>query len=98
MSKITESARGMECQVRIIGVCNRNPETVVWCHCNGLAAGKGRGLKAMDELGAYCCSDCHDLYDMRRKLPEGMTRADVELDFAYGHYRSMVILRENGII
>lgn len=29
MSKLRESARGQDCLVRLPGVCNRNPETVV---------------------------------------------------------------------
>ena len=98
MSAITKSARGEECQVRIIGVCNHNPETTVWAHCNSLAAGHGRGLKAMDELGAYCCSDCHDVYDRKRAPPYGIGYIEVELDFANGHYRSTVILKEKGLI
>ena len=94
MSKITESARGQECQVRISWVCNRNSETTIWAHANGLAAGKGRGLKAPDILGSYCCSSCHDVVDGRVSRPKGMSKGDVELDFANGHYRSVVILVE----
>lgn len=98
MSKITQSARGMDCQVRIIGICKHNSETVIWAHCNAQAAGKGVGLKSIDELGAYCCADCHDVYDRRRKAPKGMTREQVELDFAHGHYRSIVILKIKGLL
>lgn len=32
MSRITESARGEICQVRIPGVCTYGPETVIWSH------------------------------------------------------------------
>ena len=64
MSKITKSARGEECQVRIPGVCNHNPETTIFAHLRG----GGMGKKQPDSEGAYCCSDCHDLYDGRAPL------------------------------
>ena len=31
-TKLTKAARGRECQVRIPGVCNGNPETTVLAH------------------------------------------------------------------
>lgn len=98
MSAITKSARGEQCQVRIIGVCNGNRETVVWAHANGSAAGKGIGMKSMDLLGAYACHACHDLYDGRRPRPEGLTHDDVELDFWRGHARSLVIVGAKGLL
>ena len=61
MSKITESARGEECQVRIPGVCNHNPETTVFAHLGG----GGMGAKQPDCEGAYSCSSCHDVVDGR---------------------------------
>ena len=61
--KYTKSARGQECQVRIPGVCNRDPETVVLAHRNGA----GIGRKHMSIHGAYCCSACHDAVDGRAK-------------------------------
>lgn len=96
MSKITESARGQECAVRIPGVCNGNPETVVWAHANGSAAGKGIGMKAPDLLGAYACSACHDEVDRRTRL--WSDRAVVRLMFWEGHARSLRILIEKGLV
>lgn len=100
MSKITESARGEMCQVRIPGVCNGNPETTVWAHANGSAAGKGIGMKSPDILGAYACSFCHDEYDRRNSKSRhfGHQRKDVELWFWQGHARSICILIEKGLI
>lgn len=98
MSKITESAKNEECQVRIPGVCNFDPSTTVWAHANDMAAGKGKGLKAHDLNGAYACSACHDTYDRRRRPPEGYQYWQVELDFAKGHYRSVVLLAKKGLI
>lgn len=69
---IRRSARGEECQLRIKGVCNHNPETVVLCHSNLLADGKGMGLKAPDTKACYGCSACHDVMDGRAPLPAWM--------------------------
>lgn len=100
MSKITESARGEMCQIRIPGVCNGNPETTVWAHANGSAAGKGIGMKSPDILGAYACSFCHDEYDRRnnRSRLGGHTRQAIELMFWQGHARSVRILLDKGIL
>lgn len=62
-SKFRKSAKGRECQIRIPGVCNGNPETVVLCHLNG----GGMGMKRPDIHGAFGCSDCHDAIDGRAR-------------------------------
>lgn len=98
MSKIRQSARGQECQVRIIGVCNHNSETVIWAHPNNGAAGKGMGMKAKNGLGSYCCSSCHDVIDGRAPRPAGMRKNDVDMAFHEGHQRSYVILIEKGLV
>lgn len=97
MSRITESARGVACQIRLYGVCNHDPATTVWAHANGSAAGKGVGMKAPDLLGAYACSACHDAYD-RRTHPAGYTRQEIELAFWHGHARSLCQLIERGLL
>lgn len=97
MSRITDSARGQECQVRIIGVCNGNNETVVWAHANGLLAGKGIGMKSKDILGAYACESCHNYYD-RRVFSHAEEYDKVKLDFYEGHLRSLAILVEKGLV
>jgi hypothetical protein len=59
MTAIRKSAKGKDCTFRIVGVCNWNPETTVWCHSNESVDGKGAGLKARDEEGAYgSCVPC----------------------------------------
>lgn len=58
-SKIRQSAKGEPCLVRVPGVCNGNPETVVLAHLNGA----GMGRKQADHKGAYACSDCHAWLD-----------------------------------
>jgi hypothetical protein len=96
VSKIRESARGEDCQIRLPGHCNHNRETTVWAHGNGSAAGKGIGMKSDDLLGSYACSDCHDVYD--RRAPTAMPRVEVELAFWEGHARSLILLIKKGVI
>ena len=96
MSKITESARGQECQIRLPGICSGNPETVVWCHANGLASGRGIGLKANDLTGAYGCDACHDVYD--RRVKTDLSYEYVQVCFYEGHMRSLRILIEKGLV
>ena len=98
VSAIRKSAKGMDCQIRLIGICNHNSESVCWAHANGSAAGKGIGMKAHDLLGAYACSNCHDVYDRRADAPEAFAREQVELAFWEGHARSLLLLIERGII
>lgn len=92
MSKITESARGEECQVRIPGACNRDPETVVFAHLNG----GGMGMKHPDCEGAYCCSACHDLVDNRVK--HYWKPGKVAMFFFEGCVRTRKILIEKGLL
>lgn len=97
MSKITESANGMECQVRIPGVCSGDNSTVVWAHAIGLSSGRGIGMKANDLSGAYACQKCHDAYDRRIK-PFGVLYFQVKECFYEGHLRSLAILIEKGLV
>jgi hypothetical protein len=96
VSKITKSAEGVFCQIRLPNICNHDYRTTVWCHANGSAANKGVGMKSHDLLGAYGCSNCHDVYD--RRQPTDIPRCEVELAFWEGHARSLVLLIERGII
>lgn len=95
MSKIRESARGEECHVRLPHICNHNPETVVWAHANGSAAGKGIGMKSPDVLGAYACFECHREIDRQTRR---MDKNEVRLAFWEGHARSVLRLLEKGLI
>lgn len=94
MSKITQSARGEDCLVRLPGICNRNPETVVLAHYR-MAGACGMGIKPPDFMGAYACSACHDEIDRRtRHLDAGTVR----LAFAEGVMRTQQILAEKGLL
>ena len=63
--KLTDSARGRDCTLRLPGVCNFNPETVVFCHIPTVQMG-GMGCKNHDFFGVYGCSNCHDVIDGRK--------------------------------
>ncbi len=97
MSKITQSARGEECQVRLVGVCTHDPATTIWSHARFGAAGRGKSIKAIDECGAYCCTACDAAYDGQRQVV-GMTRAEIDNDWFMGHLRSLVLLKHKGLI
>lgn len=61
--KIREAAKGQQCTFNIAGVCNYNPETVVFCHLPSETG--GMALKSSDLCGAFGCSACHDVVDGR---------------------------------
>lgn len=98
MTRITESARGEDCQVRYIGVCTFDSSKTIWSHCRHGAAGRGKSIKAMDLAGAYACTACDALYDGQIPRPTGMTREQLDLDWFHGHMRSLVILKQKGLI
>ena len=84
---------GEDCQVRLHGVCNFNPETTIFAH----KGGAGMGMKSADLLGAYCCSDCHDVVDGRGKTPYH-DKQDIENAFYEGIFRTQLILIEKELI
>jgi hypothetical protein len=83
--------------VRMPGVCTFNPEATIWSHAPFGAAGKGRSIKAIDIAGAYCCTACDAVIDGQRPLPAGMTREQAEIDWFFGHMRSLVRLKQKGL-
>jgi Protein of unknown function (DUF1364) len=74
MSKITKSARGGDCDLRLPTICNWNPETTVWAHSPLHIHGGGMGMKCDDKHGCNACSACHDVLDGRTPRPEWMSR------------------------
>lgn len=96
--RIRDSARGEECTVRIVGACTHDPTHTIWSHAPLQAAGKGRGWKSIDVAGAYCCTACDSVIDGQRPMPPGATRESVLLDWCFGHFRSLVILKQKGIL
>lgn len=96
MSAITKSANGEDCQVRIPGVCTHDPATTIWSHARWGAAGRGKAIKAIDLAGAYCCVNCDAAYDGQMKTM--YTRDQIDADWCQGHFRSLVILKQKGLI
>jgi hypothetical protein len=97
-TRITKSANGEECLVRIPGICTGDPATTIWSHARWGAAGRGRGIKAVDLAGTYCCTACDAVFDGQRNPPDGYTRDMVDADWCMGHFRSLVRLGEKGLI
>jgi hypothetical protein len=95
---IRESAKGEDCAVRIPGGCTFDPEKTIWSHAPLGAAGKGRSIKALDLCGAYACTSCDAIVDGQRPLPEGVTRLQAMLAWHDGHMRSLVLLRQKGLV
>lgn len=97
MSKhpLRDEARGRNCQARVPGKCNNNPETVVLCHMHKPSINGGMGLKAKDFLAAHCCSSCHDVLDGRdRSTVWGDWQLDIWMYEAV--FRTQVILMKEG--
>ena len=99
MSKITDSARGEQCLIRIPGVCNRRDETTVACH---EPAGSGLATKYPDTEIAYGCSSCHDEIDGRTTWkPAGhrhYTPSEILIMFYQGSRRTRLKLLEKELI
>jgi len=98
MTPIRRAAAGQECTLALPGVCNFDPATVVLCHSNSLADGKGMGLKAPDTAACFGCSSCHDVLDGRRQRPIGMTALMLEGAFVRARAATHEILRTKGLM
>lgn len=92
-TKLRASAEGRECQIRIPGVCNGGGETTVLCHLPG----GGMGRKQDDLLGAFGCSDCHDVVDGRRRAPN-LYPAELKVCFYEGVFRTQQIWLDEGLV
>ncbi len=93
MSKLRKEARGRDCQIRVPGFCNFNPETTVLTHYR-MAGTCGTGIKPDDVQAAWGCSACHDAIDSRKKTE--YTRDELRLMHAEGVFRTQAILRSEG--
>lgn len=58
------ACRGEQCYLAIPGVCRGDVATVVPCHANWSAYGKGMGIKANDEFTVPGCMHCHRELDI----------------------------------
>lgn len=94
MTDLRKLAKGRECQVRLDGICNHNPETTVLAHYR-MAGTCGTGIKPNDLQGAWACSSCHDEIDRRTLILESEF---VRLCHAEGVMRTQAILIKEGVI
>ena len=99
VSKLRKSARGQQCQIRVVGICNGDPETVVLAHLNG----GGMGTKRHDIHGAYACSACHAAVDgrlptVRTGYQECLGRDELRLLHLDGIIRTQEIMLREGLI
>lgn len=92
MNKLTKEARGRECQIRLPGICNHNPETTVLTHYR-MAGTCGVGMKPNNLQAAWGCSACHDECDRRTRK---MDNEEVRLAHAEGVLRTQAILIKEG--
>lgn len=92
--KITDAARGQDCTLNILGACNHNPETTVFCHFPDET--HGMGLKASDLSGGFGCSGCHDAIDGRARSEEFLGRRDWYM--RRSQTRTMEKLFEMGVV
>jgi len=95
VSKISESAKGQDCTIRLPG-CNGNPETVVLAHINGIRFGHGVGKKVNDIHGAYACSHCHDVVDRRKYT--NISNIEIKLAHYEGVLETQIRLIEKGLL
>lgn len=95
MSKLRDAARNMDCQVRLPGICNFRPETTVLAHYR-LSGTCGTGIKPIDLIGSWACSDCHDAIDQRSKT--AFNREQLDLHHLEGMVRTINALNKRGLL
>jgi hypothetical protein len=83
-------ARDQHCQVRLPGICNFGSTTTVLAHYR-LIGYSGAGLKPPDDMGAFCCSSCHDAVDFR--VQTNLPRSEIRLAHAEGVLRTQQLVK-----
>lgn len=78
-AKYLAGSRGETCKLRIAGVCRGETETVVPCHVRDRHT--GRSIKASDLSVIDGCFRCHEIFDRRARLPNGLLLSDEEWTF-----------------
>lgn len=95
MTDLRKLARGRICQIRVPGVCDGNPETVVLAHVRKINI-SGIGMKSPDVFGAWSCMKCHLCVDGHSK--SDFTSAERRLMLLEGMVRTQQILIDEGIL
>lgn len=63
--KIMAAANGQDCTLRLVGVCNFNPDTTVAAH---VGIRRGMACKAGDNMVVFACYDCHNAIESNRTM------------------------------
>lgn len=61
-NKLRKSAKGQDCTLRLVGVCNFNSETTVLAH---IGFDSGWATKCSDNMAVFACSSCHAEIDSK---------------------------------
>lgn len=77
-AKYLAACRGEPCFLQIPGVCRGELESVVPCHANWSAYGKGLGIKSKDIYTVPGCFRCHACLDSGFSLTADQKRATWE--------------------
>lgn len=93
--KIREAARGQQCTLNIVGVCNYNPETTVLCHFPDES--NGMGTKPGDLSAGFGCMACHDELDRRTRIVS-LDSVDREFYMRRSQLRTLSKLVELGVV
>ena len=56
-------AQDQECLLQVPNFCQGGSDTIVACHSNSSAHGKGKGIKASDADTVWGCHSCHHWLD-----------------------------------
>jgi hypothetical protein len=94
MTDLRKAARGRECQIRLPGVCNFDPETSVLAHYR-LSGLNGVGTKPPDVCAAIACSACHSAVDGQRSW---LKKSEIRLAHAEGCLRTIAIWQSEGLL
>lgn len=74
--KLRNSAKGRDCELRLIGTCNGNNETTALAH---IGHDIGTSIKCNDTMAVFACSSCHDVIDGRVSY-DGIANSNIEED------------------
>jgi hypothetical protein len=97
--KLRDSARGMECTLRLPGICQGGTETTVLAHLHSGIGLKGTGMKVPDWWAVFACHACHDVLDRRRKIvPVGDPNIFLHIYAAAAVQRTWAIWFELGLL
>ena len=78
-------AQGEECLLQVENFCMGGTETIVACHSNSGANGKGMGQKASDCQTVWGCAACHKWLDQGSASQDDRRKA-----FEDAHVRQIV--------